>query len=362
MELSPVNQAYVNNIKKTSTQVLPDLKPAVQNSNLAQLNQDSIELSSKKPKTDVKKFLLIGASVGAVVAAACTLVKYHNTNKIKKLITEQYDKLADDVAKRMEKSDLEFIKPELKFSSLGKSTLGGFCATDNTIKINTKNLSLKNFYKTAKEKGESTYTESMFTWMDSKAAKKAGLEKGTLPEFLMEETTTLAHELEHARQLQISLQSEGAKEYILSGLKEKFPNHSDETIKKVYSFIFDFNSKGKFSLDTKIRTEGDVIIKTSKDKVLNSEFFHLLGTKDGKNVYTPMFTPKAMIDSSILDYKNGKDDYVKYVTNLCEVYARRAEYDVLNRMKFDGVDEATLEEHKAIKDFAYQTLIRFLAK
>ena len=85
MELSPVNQVYVNNIKKTSTQVLPDLKPAAQNSNLAQLNQDSIELSSKKPKTDVKKFLLIGASVGTVVAAACTLVKYHNTNKIKNI-------------------------------------------------------------------------------------------------------------------------------------------------------------------------------------------------------------------------------------------------------------------------------------
>ena len=75
-----------------------------------------------------------------------------------------------------------------------------------------------------------------------------------------------------------------------------------------------------------------------------------------------MFTPKSMIDSLILNYKDSENGVLEYVTNVCEVYARRAEIGVLDKLKFEGVDKATLEAFKAEKQSDYNQLIKFLAK
>ncbi len=363
MELSPINQSYLNNVKNSNTQALSAANSAVKSSNLAPLQNDSVEITSKKPKENTKKALLFGAGIGVTLAAVYGLVKCHNANKIKKLIAEQYNKLADDVAEHMKKSGFDFVKPELKFEKLDKSTLGGYLPNDNTIRINKNNLSIKNFYKAAKEKGGTDSAKEMFVRLDSKTAKKMGLEKGTLPEFLMDEASILAHELEHARQLQMSLHGEGAKDYILSGFKKQFPELSDESIKKIFPFVFSFTPKKEIPLDQKIATLGDVLVKVNSDRKLNPAVFEIYAkSADGKNVYTPMFTPKSMIESLILDYKTGQNDYLAYVTNVCEVYARRAEIDVLNKLKFEGVDKETLKAYKAEKQSYYNQLIKILAK
>lgn len=363
MKLSAINLSYLNNVKNSNAHALSAANIAVENSNLASFQNDSVEFTSKKPKESTKKALLIGAGIGATLTAIYGLVKCHNANKIKKLITEQYNKLADGVAEHMKKNGFDFVKPELKFEKLDKDTLGGYLPNDNTIRLNSNNLSLKNFYKAVKEKGGTDSVEEMFVQLDSKTAKKMGLKKGTLPDFLMEEASTLAHELEHARQLQMSLHGSGAKDYILSGLKKQYPELSDESIKKAFAFVFSFTPKKEIPLDQKIATVGDVLIKVDSDRKLNPAVFEIYAkSADGKNVYTPVFTPKSMIESLILDYKRGKNDYLEYVTNMCEVYARRAEIGVLNKLKFEGVDKETLKAYKAEKQSFYNLLIKILAK
>lgn len=393
-EFSLINQKYImNSISGSNNQAaVKNAAIAAKNSNLAPLEQDCVEIASKKLETndifspfckffceetaskktekDFKKLFLIGAGIGVAMAGVYGLIKCHNTNKIKKLITEQYDKLADDVAEKMKKDGFDFVKPELKFERFSKNIRGCYQVQDNSILVNANNLSLKNYYKLI-DKNNCVYSSmlgatnceniNLFTYLSPKIAKKHGLKKGTLDEFVMDKTVTLAHELEHARQTQLSLHAEGAHEFLLESLKKKNPKLSIKDIKKRYSFVFSFSPEKKISLDQYICSRNDIKVKVGKGRELKSDIFKLYGTtKDGSKIYVPVFTPKGMLESMYLNYQSSDSGYTNYITNICETYARRAERDVFEKMTFKGVDEETLLVFREIKNFNYNELIKFL--
>lgn len=292
--------------------------------------------------------------------------KQRDISKIKKLITAEYDKMADDIAKEMKKSNLEFVKPKLEFKNLEKDTMGAYAPNSNIIKINTNFLSPKKWLKfTNKNVSIDQYSDGKITLanmfiLNSKHNRKIeNCVEPTLSELMMHHKSSLSHELEHARQLQISLQADGAQDFILKILKEKYPNMSDDEIKRSSKFLFGFSPRKNFSLDTQTAM-GDLRVTTPKDKKVNTKFFKPISSDGAENLYIPVYTPRTMINELIGDYAST-ENLDKYYGNLGEIFARRAEFDCASSGCFNGVDEEVVNTFKEIKKLNYESLLHYTA-
>ncbi len=370
MQLSQINQNYINNINTKAPQTQSTASISTQNTTnpLERTpSGDTFELSTNKKKQTNKKTLLgLGLAAIGITAGIFAAVKIGNQNKVKKLITQEYDKLTQEMQETMQKKGFTYEKPRLLFKKLEKETGAGYLVANNTITINSRNLNPKKFYKMQDGIGTTTLegtNTKQFTYFLNNPTKetieKMNLTKGSLAEYMLNMKTTMAHELEHSKQAQIALNAQGGKELMLKQLKElpSLKNYSDDEIKDCYSFITNFKNSENvdLKLDNKIiMTNMPLNIKGNPENIDLSRFVK----KD--DTYYFAYTPKDIIDSMARDTRH--ENYKDYITNLIETEARRAEYTSLLDKNFEGVDKETLEIMKKVKKLNYQNLLNLITK
>ncbi len=373
MGLIPISQSYIDAHRNVSNNKPVSVENNCNNSGIQlkpPIENDVYDNSAKKTNNNKLKKILICAGIAAGVACATVFaVKMHNQSKLKKLIVEQYDKLANEMAERCKANGLDFVKPELRFKRCPEKVHAQYLLEDNSIQINTRYLSLKNFYKNIDDEicmssigntGHKQY--SIFHFLTPKEAKE-GFIKGNLSEFIVHKTATLAHELEHAKQLQFSLHAEGAQDHAMQLFKKAAPNLSEKDIKELYPFIFSFSPKKKISLND------DIVDKTlgyfkfpNGDLKYDPGFFQGCENKNGEVVYRPILNPKAILECLIRP-ADADDSFADYITNFPEVLARNAELIAAQNLKgFNGVDDKTMEKFIKTKKYNLTELVKILFK
>lgn len=356
-----INQQYLKNYPNLSA------NSNIQSANTPIAQSANNESSDVFVKTGTKQIKTTPIIVAAAMLAlgGIALLKQHNISKIKKLITAEYDKMADDIADKMKKSDFEFVKPKLKIKKTEKNVYGAYDPSSNIIVINANYLSPKKWRRLADNgvylskfnDGKNSMSDIFaLSSQNNKNAENAVIP--TLSELMMRYKSTLVHELEHSRQFQISFQADGAQDFILKILKEKNPQMSDDKIKHSSKFLFSFSPRKDFSLDTPVFM-GDLSVTAPKDKKVNSQFFKLINSDGSENTYVPIYTPRMMMNELLGDYTYKDVD--KYYGNLGEIFARRAEFDLASKGCFDGVDEEVVNTFKKVKKHNYKSLLNYTA-
>lgn len=292
------------------------------------------------------------------------------SKKIERILTAGYNKLADNISEKMQKKGYNFVKPHLSFNQIDDSTIAHYCMDRNEIVVNSSFLNVNNFYKNKGREVLSLHVDELdvnlcdyFVHNPSDELKNK-MRKGSLSEMIMCMRSHLAHELEHAKQIQYSLHADGARDLILEIEKAKYPNLSDEDIINSIPFIFNFSPKRKISLDGKISTGRDILIKLPSEEKPNPKFFHFLEkNEDGDIFYVPVFTPRMMIQSLVGrdDKENIGENYSAYIKGLHEILALRAEYRA-SKLHVKNVDEDVAKIFSQVAWSNYSQMLEYLLR
>lgn len=280
---------------------------------------DTFELQNRKniPFRGVKKSFF--EKIGLINSKKDTAIK---------VIQEEYEKLSDEIMLDFENKGLTFQKPKLEFKKLPDDVNADYHMWDNSIVINSKKLSIENWYK-------SEALPNLFSYLPQNMAS-TGLKQVSPDEFRLIVKSMLAHELQHAKQIQTTLHLKNAKDTFIEGIKTYYNLPSDE-IKRLFPFIFEFEPKRE------IEPCNNLIFQNVGLKVNEFEFHDCKNLKqldDGD--YVLFFSPETIIKSMVKINR----DYSEYLTNLSELDAIIAEYQML---KSTNIDNDILKEFIKVK-------------
>ena len=280
-----------------------------------ELPKDTVEISSKnasEPKTKKsltkKQIVLIGAAAGLAIAGIASIIKSRNLEKAKKEIAALYDSIFDEMRKTTS-SQINFEKPELVFKRLEDYVGGGYIPTKNVIEVDPRDLrhacilkNLKNI-KTIKLAEDleiaDTHARSNF-WQIIKKGLSDKYRMATKNEALALSGSVLTHELQHAKQFQILLSTEGGLEQYVQSLQKGHPGATMETIKKNCPFVFNYKPK----------------------KLLDPDKVVIVDDVPGGNKIK--YGLKSIIEA-FTGYTSSEEDKLKYYTNIAEIGARAKE-------------------------------------
>lgn len=321
-QLSPILQARLQQQKSDNTDnitVQPNVDIA--NAKLKPLLKDSIEIDNdnskqeelknekSSKKTKLKKTLLIGAGLGIAACAVFSVIRAKDLSKTKKELTALYDSVFDEFKKTVP-SELDFKKPELVFKKL-KGCFGQYSNYENTIEVDPKLVRRLNILDDIKKIDDTAANQLAFAFHSTGrfgVLKSHGkLRMASKNEALTKMGKTFYHELTHAEQHQMLLSAKDGKEKYIQHLKSLYKNLSENDIKKICPFVFDYQPNTNWSLDTQIVRN----IKGSKDKI--------------------KYKIKDLLDAST-NYTSASEDWKKYYTNFAEIEARIGENDYIKRL------------------------------
>lgn len=331
-----------NIVNKNHLQAQQVATPVVNNSTAPKLKPqpeaDTLELSTKKEKNSInkKKLLTFGAIAGAVVLGGLAIAKVKNTEKIKKEITALYDEIYDSIAQDASKTNLNFEKPELVFKKLGKGVGALYTANYNTVTVNTSILNNKPFIKkdlTSLDgfvNDETLRLNTVFGYAKTGSPiDKVKNRKTTAGESIAIQGSILYHELTHAKQYQSALSTEGGVEKLIEGYKKKFPNISDEDLRKAHPFLFSYKP----------------------NELYDSGIRFVENTQEGNKIKNFSYTIDSIVNA-FTDYHGNNN--TKYYLNLSEISARNGEATYWQKLsegklpKPQGIDDETIEKVRDI--------------
>ena len=327
-----------NIVNKNHLQAQQVATPVVNNSTAPkpkpQLEADTLELSTKKEKSSInkKKLLTFGAIAGAVVLGGLAIAKVKNTEKIKKEITALYDEIYDSIAQDASKTNLNFEKPELVFKKLGKGVGALYTANYNTVTVNTSILNNKPFIKKDLTSLDGFVNDETLRLNTVFGYAKTGSQidrKTTAGESIAIQGSILYHELTHAKQYQSALSTEGGVEKLIEGYKKKFPNISDEDLRKAHPFLFSYKP----------------------NELYDSGIRFVENTQEGNKIKNFSYTIDSIVNA-FTDYHGNNN--TKYYLNLSEISARNGEATYWQKLsegklpKPQGIDDETIENVRDI--------------
>ena len=327
-----------NIVNKNHLQAQQVAAPVVNNSTAPklkpQLEADTLELSTKKEKSSInkKKLLTFGAIAGAVVLGGLAIAKVKNTEKIKKEITALYDEIYDSIAQDASKTNLNFEKPELVFKKLGKGVGALYTPNYNTVTVNTSILNDKPFIKKDLTSLDGFVNDETLRLNTIFGYAKTGSQidrKTTAGESIAIQGSILYHELTHAKQYQSALSTEGGVEKLIEGYKKKFPNISDEDLRKAHPFLFSYKP----------------------NELYDSGIRFVENTQEGNKIKNFSYTIDSIVNA-FTDYHGNNN--TKYYLNLSEISARNGEATYWQKLsegklpKPQGIDDETIEKVRDI--------------
>ena len=249
-----------------------------------------------------------------------------------KIIQEEYEKLSQEMEQDFKNKGLAFQKPKLNFKKLPKNINANYQMWDNSIVLNSDNLIMENWYKTLN-------SANLFCCLNPReTGSKIDLEYITSDEYRLIVNSTLAHELQHAKQIQTALHSKEAKKCFIRCFQLRYKLSEDE-IKRLFPFVFDFEPKKETEADGKF--------------VLQNKGLKLDGVSfDDKNWVELNDGGHALIFDAykIFDFMiENSEDYEKYLMALTELDALIAEYFTVANSEFERIDENTIKKFAIAK-------------
>ena len=225
-------------------------------------------------------------------------------DKIKRDIYREYEILADETAKKMEKMGYAFEKPKLVFQKINDApTRANYSSDFNTITVDP--------YFNSHERIRSR--------------------KYKLPTAI---TGYLVHEMQHAINTQITLHAEGVKDMYLDGLQKLNPDVSREELARSVSFVLDFKPKRIISLDEPIPyCNFEFCIADGYEDKINPAKIRRVS----KNTYIPLFAPREMFGAVFVGKELTKEEYFSSIN---EVLAHMLEVDVFQKIGFSENDNS----------------------
>ncbi len=166
-----------------------------------------------------------------------------------------------------------------------------------------------------------------------------GLKQVSPDEFRLIVKSMLAHELQHAKQIQTILHLKGAKNLFIKTI-QSFYKLPDEEVRRLFSFVFEFEPKKEIEPDKKTVFQN---IGLKKDELGCVDFENLLELNNGSCIL--FFEPETILSSMIKADKS----YEEYITNFSELDAFIAEYLAVKNGEFKGVDENTIQNFIRVK-------------
>lgn len=269
-KMSPALQAYVNQQNGVS---FNNQQGYYTNSDLQlqpQVSEDTVEIGKKK-KSTLKKVAIATGIVAASALAVCAAFKVNRIHKAKKDITKIYDGIFEQMKEESEKLGIDFIKPELKFAPPSKKHAGVYISGSNIIEIPRDQLDYKAYRKpnvaadnllsvrvggmrqvaTSGRMPLKMRMQLLFN-PNKNPFGSIGVKKITYDEFLLNKTSLLTHELTHAKQDQILLNTEGGIEKLFELLKIKDSSLTFEKFLENYPLYKTKIPNKKFKLDTEL--------------------------------------------------------------------------------------------------------------
>ena len=311
---------------------------------LPEPGKDTVEISSKNqseeaPKKGLskKKLFLIGAAAGLAIGGIIAVVKYRNLEKAKEEITSLYNKLFEGMKEDVSKN-MNFEKPELVFQRLKKGLGGGYNPLTNQILVDPRDLRHTCILKNMQNVSLTNITDDLqiadnwsrnSVWGVIKDGLSDRFRIATKNEALALTGSTLTHELQHAKQFQLLLSTEGGLEKYIQSLKEEHPAITEEAIKKACPFLFGYKPK----------------------MLLDPEKVTIIDDVSGKNKIK--YGIKVIIDA-FTKYTSPDEDRFKYYTNLTEISAIAKESSYWQKMQSgeiprpDGVSDEFIEHFRKI--------------
>lgn len=249
-----------------------------------------------------------------------------------RIIQEEYEKLSQKMEQDFKSKGLVFQRPKLEFKNLALDINAGYHMWDNSIVINSKKLSIDNWYKSKK-------SSNLFLYLNpAEVVAKKDLENITSDEYRLIIISMLTHELQHSKQIQTVLNMPNSKELFIKSVKVHY-NMPDEEIRRLFPFVFDFDSIDNLKADNFVFQNNGL----KQEEIDFLSFDKLTQFDDGG--YVLIFSPEVILNSML---KINKDDD-EYFENLSELDALIAEYQALSGVKKANIDNDTLGNFIRVK-------------
>lgn len=343
--LSQINQAYIKKAQQDKINFDYHSNSDVQIN--SQPQKDIVEIQNhKKTKQDKIKTAVRIATVGALIILAA--LKLGRIHKAKKDITKLYDSIFEQMKEEIK--DIDFVKPNLKFTLPAKMA-GGYLMGDNSILLPYNQLDFKTYLKEAGTRfrtvnitegikqsdymGKADLYSRFSQFLKRKIHPKIAAIKATYEDFLLDKAGILTHELTHAKQDQILINTDGAIGQIFNFWKKNFPEITFEE-------FLENNPLYKTQIPNKKFKLGSVLSN------------NILGSNSNEKGFA--YTPQKIIDS-ITNYT--RDNGISYYTNPIEIEARLAEIDAGTKFK-KAMPEASNKLEDMVKEkFTYIKILNY---